>query len=41
MDLAVLGSHHYVWESPETFQTFGQERLAAAFSRASTFPADL
>jgi hypothetical protein len=23
-----------VWESPEAFQTFGQERLAAAFQKA-------
>jgi hypothetical protein len=31
-----------VWESPEAFQTFVQERLAAAFQKAgATFPADM
>lgn len=31
-----------VWETPEAFQTFAQERLAAAFQKAgATFPADM
>ena len=31
-----------VWESPEAFQTFAQERLAAAFQKIGVpFPADL
>lgn len=31
-----------VWESPEAFQTFAQERLAAAFQRAgASLPADM
>jgi hypothetical protein len=31
-----------VWESPEAFETFARERLAAAFQRAgATLPADM
>ena len=31
-----------VWESPEAFQAFAQERLAAAFQEAgAAFPADM
>jgi hypothetical protein len=31
-----------VWETPEAFQAFVQERLAAAFQKAGvTFPADM
>jgi hypothetical protein len=31
-----------VWDSPEAFQAFAQERLAAAFLKAgTTFPADM
>jgi hypothetical protein len=31
-----------VWESPEAFETFARERLAAAFQKAgAAFPADM